>query len=204
KQSRKRSSVFRTNLDNLTNVCPEICPALGAAIEITQPVVDFFGSDSGDRAFPKVCAETRQTLFQIGNVRRAHPILALRFQHFFRQLPDSDVAPADSLQVNPGKRVPASSMVLPCLASFLRASTIAESSPAGRPIASRPWRSRVVIWRSRSASASALVLKNFRPRLKGRRSRYQGCVWLWRYSRTLRVGRFMVANIRGSGLRMST
>src|SRR5262245_42272277 len=71
---------------------------------------------------------------------------------------------------------------------------IAESSPGGRPTASRPWRSKVVICRSRSASASAFVLKNLRPRLKGRRSRYQGCVLLWRYSRTLRVGRFMVQN----------
>src|SRR6266568_1530152 len=87
-------------------------------------------------------------------------------------------------------------MVLPCFASFLRAWMIAESSLGGRPTASRPWRSKVVIWRSRSPSASALVLKNFRPRLKGRRSRYQGCVLLWRYSRTLRVGRFMAANMR--------
>ena len=76
----------------------------------------------------------------------------------------------------------------------------AESSPGDRPTASRPWRSNVVIWRSRSASASALVLKNFRPRLKGRRSRYQGCVWLWRHWRTLSVGRLMTAISRSENV----
>src|SRR5438477_354498 len=52
-------------------------------------------------------------------------------------------------------------MVLPCVASSLRAWMIAESSPGDRPTASRPWRAKVVICRSRSASASALVLKYF-------------------------------------------
>src|SRR5436190_5023330 len=35
---------------------------------------------------------------------------------------------------------------------------IAESSPEDKPTASRPWRAKVVICRSRSASASAFVL----------------------------------------------
>src|SRR4029077_8302004 len=133
-----------------TNVCPEICPAFWAAFQITQPVVELFDSDSGDWTRPKVCAEFRQTLFQIGNVRRTHPILALRFQHFFRQFLNGYVAPSDALQVIEVKDC----CVLDGLAvfsEFFAGLDDCGEFTAGRPIASRPWRSRVVIWRSRSA-----------------------------------------------------
>src|SRR5439155_10977212 len=82
-----------------TNVCSVIRPALWSAIEIAQPVVQFFDSDRGNWPFPKISAECRETLFQISNVCRAHPVLALRFHHLFRQFLDSDIASADSLQV---------------------------------------------------------------------------------------------------------
>ena len=151
---------------------------------------------------PKSAQKRRETLFEIVNVRRAHPVLALRFDHFFRQLRDGHVAPADPLQIIQVER----GCVVDGLAvfgEFLAGLDDCGEFARGRPTASRPWRSKVVICRSRSASASALVLKNFRPRLKGRRSRYQGCVLLWRYSRTLRVGRFMAPNNAPKRLRMS-
>jgi hypothetical protein len=84
---------------NCTNVCPVISAALWPAIDIAQPVVQFFDGDCGDWAIPKVCAEYRETLFQISNICRAHPVLALRVQHFFCQLRDGHVASADSFQV---------------------------------------------------------------------------------------------------------
>src|SRR5207253_6845083 len=59
--------------------------ALWSTIKITQPVIQFFDVDCSDWTIPKVCAECSETLFQIGNVRRAHPVLALCFQHLFRQ-----------------------------------------------------------------------------------------------------------------------
>src|SRR5205823_8090140 len=59
----------------------------------------FFNGYSGNWALPKVGAECGETLFQITNVCRAHPVLAFRVQHFFRQLRDGHVASADSFQV---------------------------------------------------------------------------------------------------------
>jgi hypothetical protein len=57
-------------------------------------------------------------------------------------------------------------MVLPYLASFLRAWMIVERSPEARPTASRPWRSKVVIWRSRSASGLRFGLEKFPASIK--------------------------------------
>jgi hypothetical protein len=76
-----------------------ICSAFWGTRKRAKPVVEFFNGDPRNFSFSKVSAETRETFFEIVDVCRAHPIFTLRFQHFFRQIRDGHVAPADSFQV---------------------------------------------------------------------------------------------------------
>src|SRR5207248_10575261 len=85
----------------------------------------------------------------------------------------------------------ASFIVLPYSASLRFAVTKSDISRCDRPTASLPWRSSVVSCRCRSASASARVVKKFRPLPKARKSSKNGCVALWRYLRTFKTGFFM-------------
>ena len=124
------------------------------------------------RGFPNVCGECRETLFQIANVvsRSSHLYASLR--PLREQAQRRSRCIGGFVPGNPGKTLLHRRWSCHIRPVFCGPERFAESSPGDRPTASRSWRSNVVIWRSRSASASALVLKNFRPRLKGRRSRY--------------------------------